>query len=273
MDKVKRPLNYYGSKEKAVGNIHALIPPGIDTWVDVFCGSAIVTLSKPRHSREVINDLNSDVVNLFEVLRTPALAADLYARVELTPYSEEVLYKVYEAPPTECPVERAWRFLVTSWLARGGDAHKTGFRWSKNMTTSPERTWANLPKRLGSVADRLRGICIRHDDFRKIVADYDGPSCLLYVDPPYPGPVGRRYAVRMSDQDHVDLAEALRASRSKVIVSMNPDPLYDAALADWHRLGIDVLGGGNQTKREVMFCNFEPSPLFAGSWAGGGVAA
>lgn len=152
---------------------------------------------------------------------------------------------------------------MASWFGRGGDAHKTGFRWSKGQTTAPERSWATLPSRLAPVADRLRGVCIRHDDWRKVLADYATPHCCIYADPPYQGEVGRRYAVRMSDADHRDLAAALRITDAKVILSMNPDTLYDDALSDWHRLDIAVTGGRAQTKAEVLFLNFEPNPLFS----------
>lgn len=260
---IRRPINYYGSKERLCPRIHALVPPDVDTWVDVFCGSAVVTLTKPRHKRETINDLNGDVVNLFDVLRDQVRAAELYRRVELTPYAEELLHRVYEAEPTEDAVERAWRFLITSWFGRGGDAHRTGFRWSKGQNTSPERTWAELPKRLAPVADRLRGICVRSDDAMKIIADYNEPNCLLFCDPPYPGDVGRRYAVKMTADNHLRFAQALAGAKARVILTMNPDTIYDQVLAGWVRLNVDVTGGRARTKGELIYCNFEPSPLLA----------
>lgn len=262
-DRIRRPLNWYGSKERVAGAIHSLVPAGIDTWVDLFCGSAIVTLAKPRHKREVINDRDGRIVNLFNVLRDPAQAAGLYRLLELTPFAADQLRHGYDHPPSPDPVERAWHFLVESWFGRGGDAHKTGFRWSKGQTTAPERSWAELPARLAPIVDRLRGICIRNDDFRKILADYNTPGCLIYADPPYPGDVGRRYAVKMTAADHADLANALRVTPARVILSMNPGTLYDCVLSDWHRLDIPVTGGRAQTKGEVMFLNFAPNPLFA----------
>lgn len=257
MTTLRRPLNYYGSKEKMCPEIHALIPEGPNTWVDLFCGSAIVTLRKPRHRREVINDLNGDVVNLFDVLRS-AGAEDLYRRIELTPFAEDLLYRIYDAEPTGDPVERAWRFLITSWFARGGDAHKTGLRWSKGATVAPEMAWARLPARLIPVAERLRGVCIRSADALKIVGDYDHPDCILFVDPPYPGAVGRRYAVRMEEEQHRQLAEGLAKIKAKVILTMNPDTVYGEVLADWHETSVLVQGGGNAFKREVILTNYPP---------------
>lgn len=260
---LQRPLNYYGSKEKLCPAIYRLIPPGVETWVDLFCGSGIVTLKKPPHRREVLNDLNGDVINLFEVLRGGG-AAELFARLELTPYSEQILAEVYAAEPSPEPTMRAWQFLIMSWQARGGDCYQTGFRWSKGQTTAPEITWSRLPQRLAAVADRLRGICIRATDAVRLIDDYDVPESLLFADPPYPGPVGRRYAVKMADAAHEALAARLRQCRARVILTMNPDTVYSEILHDWHRHDVSVLGGGQQTKAEIILTNFEPLPLFGG---------
>lgn len=114
-------------------------------------------------------------------------------------------------------------------------------------------------------ADRLRGICIRSDDALKIVTDYNVPNCLLFCGPPYPGDVGRRYAVKMTGEQHLRFAQALAGSKASVILTMNPDTVYEQVLGvldGWRRLNVNVTGGRAQTKPEVIYCNFEPSPLF-----------
>lgn len=260
---IRRPLNYYGSKERLCPTIYSLIPPEPQTWVDLFCGSGIVTLKKPRHRREVINDLNRDVIGLFDVLRSDR-APELYRLLELTPYSEQILAEIYAAEASPDPVTRAWQFLISSWQSRGGDTYRTGFRWSKGQTTSPEFTWATLPARLEIVANRLRGICIRETDAIKLIDDYDTDDCLLFVDPPYPGPVGARYAVRMTVEQHQQLAERLASCRAKVILTMNPDTVYSDILKGWCVHRVSVQGGGQQLKDEVILTNYEPLPLLGG---------
>ena len=220
-----------------------------------------MTLSKPRHEREVINDLDGDVINLFGVLRG-ARAPELYAALELTPYAEDLLQRTYAcAEMPDDPVERALHFLIRSWFGRGGDAHKTGFRWSKGRTTAPELLWARLPQRLQPVAERLRGICIRSDDALAILGHYDDPDCILFVDPPYPGDPGRRYAVRMAAAQHQELAERLAAARARVILTMRPDTLYANVLRGWNTIPVTVQGGGGRALPEVILTNYPPSRL------------
>lgn len=262
MSQIGRPVNYYGSKDMMCPQIHALMPQGVSTWVDVFCGSAVVTLRKPRHPREVINDLNDDIINLFAVLRSNDVES-LYRAIELTPFSEAELYQTYDLDPTECPIEKARRFLVCSWFGRGGDNHRTGLRWSKGSTVSPEMAWTRLPTRLAAVTERLRGVCIRSADAAKIVDDYDAEDCLLFVDPPYPGPVGRRYKHSMTADDHKAFAERLLSCRARVILTMNPETIYDDVLGDWCRHPSQVVTNGGTKKAEVIYTNYQPQDLFS----------
>jgi len=246
--------------------IYSLIPDGPNTWVDVFCGSGIVTLKKPRHAREVMNDLNDEVTNLFEVLRS-GQAEKLLSMVEMTPFAQQELTARYESETPTDPIEKAWAFLIESWFGRGGDCHKTGFRWSKGSTVAPEIAWARLPERLTACAERLRGVCIRKDDAFKIIDDYDTPECILFVDPPYPGKVGLRYKVKMPDQRQIDLANRLKECDAKVILTMGVDTVYDEILSDWIRHDVSVVTCASTTKPEVIFTNFNPDdfdhgPLF-----------
>lgn len=262
MSVIGRPINYYGSKDRLSRRIIGLIPSGCDTWVDLFCGSAIITLRKPRHRREVINDLNQDIVNLFSVLRDDVQAACLYRLIELTPYSESELHSNREVCLLD-PVDKAWQFLVEGWFSRGGDNHRTGFRWSKGQTTSPEVSWASLPSRLSACADRLRGVCIRSADALRLINDYDVSGSILFIDPPYPGRVGRRYRHSMTDLQHFELAGRLSRCKAKVILTMNPDTVYSDVLSDWHCHDVAVYGNGHQTKPEIILTNFETGSLFA----------
>jgi len=64
---VKPAFGYYGAKQKISSSIVELLPPH-NAWVEVFCGSAAITLAKPPAQIEVINDLDSTIVNLFDQL-------------------------------------------------------------------------------------------------------------------------------------------------------------------------------------------------------------
>jgi DNA adenine methylase len=83
---VKPPFGYFGAKNRIAGKIVSILPPH-NAWVEAFCGSAAVTLAKKPVEIEVINDLDGQVVNLFQILRERP--DDLRRVLQLTPYARE----------------------------------------------------------------------------------------------------------------------------------------------------------------------------------------
>ena len=80
----KPPFGYYGAKQRLARRIITTLPPH-NAWVEAFCGSAAITLAKPPALIEVINDLDNEVINVFNQLRSNADA--LLRAVALTPYA------------------------------------------------------------------------------------------------------------------------------------------------------------------------------------------
>ena len=79
-------IRYHGGKFRLADWIISHFPKH-ETYVEPFGGGASVLLSKTPSRMEVYNDLDSDIVNFFEILRDQKLAEELAQQIELTPYS------------------------------------------------------------------------------------------------------------------------------------------------------------------------------------------
>lgn len=94
-------------------------------------------------------------------------------------------------------------------------------------------------RRLLPAAERIAGVSLESRDALDVIADYGRHSdVLLYCDPPYLGSTraaNYRHEIT-SDSDHGALLDALRKCQASVVLSGYPSPLYDAALAGWHRV-------------------------------------
>jgi len=271
----RRPVvRYYGGKAALAPWIIAHMPPHL-VYVEPFGGGAAVLLQKAPAATEVYNDLDGELVNLFRVLRDPGQGERLARLVELTPFAREEFVAAYEA--TNDPVERARRLLVRSHLGYGGEGtcgRKTGFRQlarSRQLRgTHPAVDWARFPAALRDIVRRCESVVIEHCDALALVARYDGPDTVYYVDPPYLKGLrtgrGHLYPHDLEDDDHVSLAAALKRLDGTVLLSGYQSGLYEELYADWHReeRWSVVQGGGRRC--EVLWMNrCPPAPrLFAG---------
>lgn len=126
---VDRPIHrQFGSKARVADRILSLVPPGRRVWIEVFAGSAAITFAKAPHPVEHINDLSGHIVNLFRVVRDPALRIALQEVVSMTPYAAAELWDCAAEIRHDDPVKR---------LAAGGAASESDSRLGPSDSFSP----------------------------------------------------------------------------------------------------------------------------------------
>lgn len=262
----------FGSKARVAHRILSLVPAGRRVWVEVFAGSAAVTLAKAPHPVEHINDLSGHVVNLFQVVRDPVRRVALQEAVEMTPYHQGELAECRDLIRHDDPVEWARRFLVVSWLSVNGcHTGATGFRLNRDQDWHLT-AWNRLPDRIAAACRRLKEVTIHSRHCLDVVKVFGGlPDAVLFLDPPYPLETTNTnrqqvYEVDMTGDEHAALASALRSVKAAVIVTMNPGTVYSDILADWHVTELPVRGLRCATKTELVLTNFAPAvDLFGGA--------
>ena len=212
---------YLGGKHFLVKRLVPLIPPH-STYVEVFGGAAALLFAKPRSEREVYNDLDSDLVNLFEVVRNRK--EEFLKRLEWLPYSRE-LYLRYLRDLDERkiidPVERAVAFCYCMKAAFAGK-WRGGWAFARKGGNRA-RVWSRLRVDLDSIAERVRDLHVDHLDFRRCIRNWDSPDTFFFLDPCYIGTMQPR--VTMTETDHRDLAEILRTIQGKWLLTYNNHPL------------------------------------------------
>jgi DNA adenine methylase len=241
--KPSRPvLRYHGGKWRLAPWIISHFPAH-EVYVEPYGGAASVLLRKPRSYAEVYNDLDGRVVNLFRVLRDPALAADLARQVALTPFSRVEFEAAYEGSVD--PVEDARRLVLRAYAGFGSAActkkSRTGFRFNTARSyTTPAHDLASWPDLVEAFTDRLRGVVIEHRPAIECLRDHDRPDTLFYIDPPYV-PETRRshgdgYRHEMSMEEHLELLAKLRSLSGMIVISGYQSAAYTEALQGWLRV-------------------------------------
>lgn len=257
---------YPGSKWGLADWIISHFPANYErlVYLEPFAGSLAVFFNKRPGEVETVNDLDSDVVNLFRVLRD--CPEELKRVLSLTPYSREEYDRSFE--PCDDPLEKARRFMVRTNQAIGAKLDgRSGWRNHKDPKIGGTACkWGNIIDNIDTAAARLRGdtthlVQIEHMDALRLIRRYDNPDVLMYVDPPYVRSTrksGRLYKHEMDDQQHRQLLDALLESRAKIVLSGYDCDLYDTALHGWYK--DQALSQTTSTAKatETIWQNFAP---------------
>lgn len=276
--KVERPpVRYFGGKWRLAEWIMSHFPAEHRCYVEAFAGGASVLLQKPHTSYEVLNDLDGDVINFFDMLRSRT--EELIRAIWLTPYSREEWRRAREQQPAVDPIERARRFYVRCWQSFGSGTgiSSTGWRFQKGGSDSGRadavKSW-NSTEHLWAVAERLKLVQIENDDALVVMKRYDGPKTLFYLDPPYVHSTRyesshrKGYQHEMVDEEHRCFAETARQLQGMVIVSGYQSGLYEELFHDWQCVTKETADINAKMQTECLWLSpsvsrIENLPLFA----------
>jgi DNA adenine methylase len=252
--KTPRILHYPGSKWSLA---HWIIDhmPEHKTYLEPYFGSGAVFFNKPRSILETVNDVDGEVSNLFQVIRDQP--EDLARLIHWTPYARAEYYRGYDSEGDS--LERARRFLVRCWMARGGKtSDRTGWRHIIELNAPhPAKNWQKLPEKIITVTDRLRNVQIECQPAVKLIKRYKRPEVLIYADPPYILSTrnNRMYKYEMKDEDHEELLEVLETHPGPVLLSGYSHPMYNNRLKHWERVERQAQTESGKTRTEVLWIN------------------
>lgn len=255
---MKSLLRYPGSKWNLASRIVSMLPEH-KSYLEPYFGSGAVLFNKPLSSIETVNDLNDDVVNLFEIIRDRP--QELINRLFLTPYSRKVYDQAFERGPAD-DVDKALMFIIKSVMSHGfRTIVKSGW---KNDINGRERAyavkhWNDLPEIVQEMTLRLKQVQIESRPALDLIQRFDKSDVCMYVDPPYvlSTRTQKQYSFEMTDEDHVDLLDTLNRSKAKVLLSGYDCQLYRDRLKNWERLEFPALAEKGLPRTEVLWFNFE----------------
>lgn len=214
---------------------------------------------KPK--AEVINDLSRDVSTLYRVLQRHYEALMDMLKWQVTSRDEFARLVAVDAD-TLTDLERAVRFLYLQRCAFGGKVHGRNFGVSARDHRPGRFDVVTLARELRDIHERLAGVIVERLPWADLIARYDTPETLFYLDPPYHGCEGD-YGPGMFGPEQFELmAEALARLRGRFILSLNDTPEVRAWFAGFHQEPVGthygVAGTGMQAARELIISGTGP---------------
>lgn len=255
-------IKYPGAKWSIAQWIIDKFPPH-HSYLEPFFGSGAVLFTKERSRIETVNDLDNEVVNFFEWVKTDP--EKLGTAIHWTPYARVVYDRAWAAQHTETDsFKRAVNFCARMMMGHGFRTTGEKVGW-KNDVQGREAAyaatyWCKMPQVIIEAAERLRGVQIENRPALDLIQRFNFPNVLIYADPPYLLSTrhGKQYRHEMTDDDHALLLDALLQHKGPVLLSGYASQMYEKILSGWYRHEIYVMAQTSTKRKEVLWTNFCP---------------
>lgn len=205
---------WQGGKSKVALRLAELMPVH-SCYVEVFAGAANLLFVKTRSETEVLNDINSELVNLFRVVRChprefmKELLFSVHSRIDFEDY------KIQPGLTDIQKAARSWFIMKTAFGGKGGTSH-SAFGYGTTGTAHFRRTAFASVRRCHK---RLDGVYVENLDFADCIRRYDRSHTVFYCDPPYL--YSADYKAPFTLDDHKRLAACLKLIKGKFLLSIN----------------------------------------------------
>lgn len=254
--RIKTCLRYPGGKFYGLKMISPYLTVPHDEFREVFVGGASVFLGKEISKINWINDIDSDLINFYKIIQDQKTRKQILKLIEGEVVNKKRYQEVLSFKPKN-KVEEAFKYFYLNRTSFSGIMHKP--RWGYKIGSSVEpHGWAD---RIEPVGKKLEGVKITSLDFREIISAPSKKEVLLYLDPPYFQASRGIYKNEFSQKDHLDLANLLRKTKHKFIVSYEDcqgvRDLYDWANINEIEFRYYMSEGRRDAGKELVITNFK----------------
>jgi DNA adenine methylase len=248
-------LKRLGNKKKIAKDIQNHFPKH-KIYAEPFFGAGGMFFNKPKAKFNIVNDLDSDVFNLFQVV------SNNYKELEEAFYRMPIhsdLLKFWKKEKPTDKIEKALFLILHSNFTFNGYGSTIVYGGSKSIITQSKH---NFNDRLNETNKMLFDVQFANFDFRKFIkslmlSDKDKEQTLIYCDPPYLG-TEDNYESSFTEDDSNDLFNCLEESKCKFAMSEFDHP-FILEQAEKRGLNIIYIGERQNLKNrrtEVLITNY-----------------
>ena len=242
-------LRRLGNKSKIAADIIQYFPPH-KIYIEPFFGAGGMFFNKPKAQYNIVNDIDSDVFNLFQVVSNQKEELEK-AFFEMPIHSD--LLEYWKANKETDSIRRALRFLLLSNFTFMGTGEI--IKYGDNNVKSV------FYERIDLCSKMIFDVQFYNGDFRKFFKILDKRNItesFIYADKPY-SETNDNYSNDWTAQDDIDLLQVLDSTNIKYAVSEFEGSHFQS-LALEKGLNKIVIGERRNLKNrriEILLCNYQ----------------
>ena len=249
-------LRRLGNKSAIASEIIKYFPPH-KIYIEPFFGAGGMFFNKPKAKYNIVNDLDSDVFNLFMVVMNQK--EELEKAFYQMPIHSDLLQYWKKNEETD-PIKKALRFLFLSNFMLYGSNGSLLFGASRVQSKS------NYIELINKTNDFLFDVQFTNCDFKEIFKkisfdDRNGKGeteqSFIYCDPPYLN-TNNNYSNSFTEQDSIDLFNTLQETGCKWAMSEFDNP-FILQQAKERNLNVIIIGERQNLKNrrtEILITNY-----------------
>ena len=244
-------LRRLGNKKNIAKEIQKYFPKH-EIYIELFFGAGGMFFNKPKAKYNILNDLDSDVYNLFNVVMNQK--EELEKAFYIMPIHED-LVNYWKKNEEEDPVKKALRFLM---LSNFGYMGMPGIKYG---TVNPKNS---IYDNLDNVYKLIHDVQFMNTDFRKVIDKIsfrtmrpEREKAFIYCDPPYLETTNN-YKNSFTENDFLDLLNTLIDSKLNFAISEFNHP-FVIEKAKKRGLNVIIIGERNNLKNtrvEILITNY-----------------
>lgn len=256
-EQMKSFIAYLGGKSNLTKKIIPLIPEHT-CYCEVFAGAAWLLFKKEPSQVEIINDINTDLVTLYRVVKNHLEEFVRYLKWILVAKDQFEIFKNSD-PITLTDIQRAVRFYFLLKTGYGGKVTEHYFTISTVRKSS--FNLLRIEEELSAAHLRLANVFIDNQPYEKFITKHDRPHTLFYLDPPYFGCEDYYGKGIFNQNDFKKLNDLLSTIKGKFILSINDVPeirdVFDGFNFNEVETRYNIQGRSiNHRARELLITNY-----------------
>jgi DNA adenine methylase len=223
-----------------------------DTYIEPFVGSAAIFLNKNPSKKEILNDLDSELIDAYKLIKKIRIQDYNTENYDLDTLEKQQKF-LFKNPINQ--LELLIQYIISfcnTFSNRPISGSKKIYKPSNPMLKI---------ERIPSYKNRFKNTTFLNEDYKKVIDKYDNTRTLFYLDPPYENHSTTGKFYNHQSFDFEELRNILLSVKGFVALSLNDSPYIRKLFKDFRIIPIFVksVGGhtiGGKGRKEVLILNY-----------------
>lgn len=235
------------------------------TYIEPCIGGGSIILNKKLSNKEIINDINSELINIYEVLiRHPN---EFINQLQTITYSEQTFERALRDKDNlfEDNIDAAVNEYILCRMSRGGIGQNfSNSNRLRGNQLGDHNAWETSLNNLKEITERIKCVTIDNNHFKILIDCFNNKDVFIYFDPTYLSEtrVSKKvYKYEMTFKDHKNLLQYVKETKCKILLSGYDSDLYNLYLKDFNKVDKMIVNHSGQNKiksfrKECLWMNY-----------------